>query len=138
MSLINEVKKSLIDFEGESIMDEQKNKGNEETIETVRTGGESLEMRVRELDAREAALDLRERQGRMRAELLGRELPETLLDCLDLSSDERAEATLETLSGAFHDAVNRKVKSRLGAEPPRAAAAAQDALAAVRRAMGLK
>ena len=35
------------------------------------------------------------------------------------------------------DAVTRRVKARLGAEPPRAAAAAQDTLAAVRKAMGL-
>ena len=97
-----------------------------------------VQERLRSLDKREAALNLRERQARMRAKLRGRELPEELAECLDLSSDEQADRTLETLSAAFQDAVTRKVKARLGAEPPRAASAAQDALAAVRRAMGLK
>ncbi len=108
-----------------------------ETRQAEDAGQEMIRERIRTLEEREAALDLRERQARMRAELNGRELPEELLDCLDLSSDRRADETLETLTAAFHDAVTHRVKARLGAEPPRAAAAAQDALAAVRKAMGL-
>ena len=96
-----------------------------------------VQERLRALEEREAALNLRERQARIRAELNGRELPETLIGCLDLSSDERADASLETLANAFNNAVTRRVRDRLGAEPPRAAAAIPDALAAVRRAMGL-
>ena len=98
----------------------------------------AAEERLRALEEREAALDLRERQARMRTELNRRELPESLAACLDLSSDSRADETLETLTAAFSDAVNRRVQERLGAEPPRAAAGIPDALAAVRRAMGLK
>ena len=96
-----------------------------------------VQERLRALEEREAALSLRERTARMRAELNGRELPETLIGCLDLSSDERADASLETLAAAFSDAVTQRVRDRLGAEPPRAAAAIPDALAAVRRAMGI-
>ena len=97
-----------------------------------------LSQKLQALEEREAALCLRERQMRMRTQLKDCELPEELMECLDLSSDERAEKTLETLAGAFHDAVTRRVKQKLGADPPRAAAAAQDGMAAVRRAMGLK
>ena len=97
-----------------------------------------ISQKLRALEEREAALDLRERQARMRTELNRRELPESLAACLDLSSDSRADETLETLTAAFSDAVNRRVQERLGAEPPRAAAGIPDALAAVRRAMGLK
>ena len=57
-----------------------------------------VQEQLRSLDEREAALDLRERQARMRAELRGRELPEELAECLDLSSDEQVDQTLETLS----------------------------------------
>ena len=101
-------------------------------------GTESVEQRVRSLEEREAALDRREREIRLRTALRGRELPEALVGCLDLSSDERADEGLEALAKAFHDAVTQRVRDRLGADPPRAAAAAPDGLAAVRRAMGLK
>ena len=97
----------------------------------------TAEARVRVLEEREAALDLRERTARCRAELQGRDLPDSLVACLDLSSDERADAGLEALAAAFNDAVTRRVKAKLGAEPPRAGTGAIDALAAVRKAMGL-
>ena len=97
----------------------------------------TAEARVRVLEEREAALDLRERTARCRAELQGRDLPDSLVACLDLSSDERADAGLEALAAAFNDAVTRRVKAKLGAEPPRAGIGAIDALAAVRKAMGL-
>ena len=100
-------------------------------------GAADVQERLRALEEREAALSLRERQARMRTELSGRELPETLAGCLDLSSDERAAESLEILAGAFNDAVTRCVRGRLGAEPPRAATVIPDALAAVRRAMEL-
>ena len=98
---------------------------------------ENAEQRIRALEEREAALDLRERTARCRAELQGRDLPDSLIACLDLSSDERADAGLEALAAAFNDAVTRRVKAKLGAEPPRAGTGAIDALAAVRKAMGL-
>ena len=97
----------------------------------------TAEARVRALEEREAALDLRERTARCRAELQGRDLPDSLVACLDLSSDQRADAGLEALAAAFNDAVTRRVKAKLGAEPPRAGTGAIDALAAVRKAMGL-
>ena len=122
--------------ENDQAMNEQ---GAAETAAPVENEAQApeIEKRLRALEEREAALDLRERQARCRAELLGRELPEALVACLDLSSDERAEASLEALASAFNDALNERVRARLGAEPPRAAAAPQDAMAAVRKAMGL-
>ena len=122
--------------ENDQAMNEQ---GAAETAAPVENEAQApeIEKRLRALEEREAALDLRERQARYRAELTGRELPETLLDCLDLTSDERADASLKTLTTAFNDALNERVRARLGAEPPRAGAGAIDALAAVRRAMGL-
>ena len=110
----------------------------EQTEPAQDTMAADVQERLRAIEEREAALDLREREARMRTELNGRELPETLIGCLDLSSDERADASLETLAAAFSDAVTQRVRDRLGAEPPRSTAAIPDALAAVRRAMGLK
>lgn len=98
-----------------------------------------IEARLQALEARERALDLREREARCRAGLRKRDLPEALIDCLDLSSDERADRTLETLADVFTAALTRRVRDRLGAEPPQApdAPAPTDPLAAVRAAMGL-
>ena len=97
-----------------------------------------LQARIEALEQREQALNRQEREARCRAGLRERSLPEALLTCLDLSSDERAEETLGVLAVAFSDAVEACVRNRLGAEPPRASAAVpEDPLAAVRRAMGL-
>ena len=90
------------------------------------------------LAAREEALSRRERAEKGRAGLRERGLPERLAECLDLSSDERAEETLNTLASAFTEALNSRVVERLGAEPPRRAGAiAGDPMAAIRKAMGL-
>ena len=123
--------------ENDQAMNEQ---GAAETAAPVENEAQApeIEKRLRALEEREAALDLRERPARCRAALIGRELPEGLVNCLDLSSDERADASLEALAAAFNDALNERVRARLGAEPPRAASAPQDGMAAVRKAMGLE
>ena len=64
---------------------------------------ENAEQRIRALEEREAALDLRERTARCRAELQGRDLPDSLIACLDLSSDERADAGLEALAATINE-----------------------------------
>ena len=43
---------------------------------------ENAEQRIRALEEREAALDLRERTARCRAELQGRDLPDSLTSCV--------------------------------------------------------
>ncbi len=93
--------------------------------------------KLRELEEREQALCLREREERCRAALKERALPQMLVRCLDLTSDERAEKTLDALEEVFQAAVTATVRERLGAEPPRAKGAEIDPMAAVRRAMGL-
>lgn len=111
----------------------------EENNEVVAEMGEaSLEERRRTLEMREDALYRREREARCREALRERQLPDALIACLDLSSDERAEETLDTMGGAFSEALQQQLRERLGGEPPRVSAAALiDPLAAVRAAMGL-
>ena len=106
--------------------------------EVAARGDAGVDERLRALEAREQALLTRERQARCREALRGRELPEALAECLDLSDEQRTEQTLELLASAINDAVARRVKARLGAEPPRAGAGAPDPMTAVRKAMGLE
>ena len=107
--------------------------------EAVPAAMDALSERVRELEARERALALRERESRCRQAMKDKALPDTLFGCLDLSSDERAGETLTLLADAFNTAVSERVRARLGAEPPRAAHSTEDdTFAAIAAAMGIK
>ena len=99
----------------------------------------ALQEQIRALEDRENALNRREREGRCREALREKQLPDALLSCLDLSTDERAEETLETMAGVFSTALREQLQARLGGEPPRVSSAVPaDPLAAVRAAMGLE
>ena len=118
-------------------MNEQIENITEQAAEAAMTEN-GLEERLRAIEERERALALREREIRFLAALRERDLPESLIRCLDLSSDERAAETLETLAAAFAEALALQLRERLGAEPPLAPAAAPaDGMDDVRAAMGL-
>ena len=76
------------------------------------------EMNVQDLEAREAALVLRETRANAADMLRERGLPLGLLDALDCRDAERCQATLTAVETAFRAAVQQEVLHRMRGAPP--------------------
>lgn len=95
--------------------------------------------REEEFAKRESALTMRELRAEASQTLAEKDLPLALIDCLNFSSAEKCNESIDTVEKAFRAAVQAGVESRMKGSAPKAAGNAETAqMAAMRSAMGLK
>lgn len=97
-----------------------------------------MEQREKDLAEREAKLTRDELRAQARATLTSKGLPGELADLIPCDSAENCSKGLEAMEAAFNQAVSAAVNDRLRQPPPKAGNPANDMMAAVRAAAGLK
>ena len=95
--------------------------------------------REKDLSDREAALTLRELRAQASQTLTEKNLPLSLLDCLNFGDAEKCNESIDSVEKAFRSAVQAGVEERMKGSAPKGAGNQENAqFAAVRAAMGLK
>lgn len=126
--------------EAEKKREEEKNEAAKLARMTAEQKAEhERQKREEEYQKREAALTMRELRAEASQTLAEKDLPLALIDCLNFSSAEKCNESIDTVEKAFRAAVQAGVESRMKGSAPKAAGNAETAqMSAMRAAMGLK